>query len=249
MGAFGRASRGRAGRGRASRQASATARPRAPSPRIDDGRHLRSPFVAGRDRRGSETQKSRGHRRGAAAPGASVPWRPRFVWLTRRLEPQGPCLPAGPPELLLRLCREEAAVHVRKLPHNTELMQVFSTEAPRRPSQHTGLICEPATRGGTYRPCPHPDVDAGIACVPPPPARDLWRHRHGGDAVSAPSAALPSRTSSGPSRRNRRPPARPRPARRPPTLSPRHPANRAHPRLSGRHPRRHPRAPRSRPRS
>ncbi len=30
---------------------------------------------------------------------------------TRRLEPQGPCLPAGPPELLLGVVREGAAVH------------------------------------------------------------------------------------------------------------------------------------------
>ncbi len=34
---------------------------------------------------------------------------------TRRLEPQGPCLPAGPPELLLRLLGEGVAVHVRTI--------------------------------------------------------------------------------------------------------------------------------------
>ncbi len=37
---------------------------------------------------------------------------------TRRLEPQGPCLPAGPPELLLGLVREGAAVHAAILTHN-----------------------------------------------------------------------------------------------------------------------------------
>ena len=45
--------------------------------------------------------------------------------LTRRLEPQGPCLPAGPPELLLRLGREEAAVHIGNVPHNRWFMQPF----------------------------------------------------------------------------------------------------------------------------
>ena len=44
------------------------------------------------------------------------------------LEPQGPCLPAGPPELLLRVVREETAVHVRDYTHNREVMQRFVDE-------------------------------------------------------------------------------------------------------------------------
>ena len=40
-------------------------------------------------------------------------------------EPQGPCLPAGPPELLLGLVREGAAVHAASVTHNARLMQTF----------------------------------------------------------------------------------------------------------------------------
>ena len=42
---------------------------------------------------------------------------------TRRLEPQGPCLPAGPPELLLGLVREGAAVHAAIITHSGWKMQ------------------------------------------------------------------------------------------------------------------------------
>src|SRR6266404_2879658 len=71
------------------------------------------PSIAWWRGRRSEVQgkKNRGHHRGAAAPGASVPWRPRIVVSDAPSEPQGPCLPAGPPELLLGLVREGAAVH------------------------------------------------------------------------------------------------------------------------------------------
>ena len=44
---------------------------------------------------------------------------------TRRSEPQGPCLPAGPPELLLRVTREGTAVHVRDYTHSPRSMQPF----------------------------------------------------------------------------------------------------------------------------
>src|SRR4029077_18384958 len=70
------------------------------------------------------TTKNRGHHRGAAAPGASVPWRTRFVVVDAPSEPQGPCLPAGPPELLLRFLGE-VAVHSGNLTHIPESMQPF----------------------------------------------------------------------------------------------------------------------------
>ena len=47
-------------------------------------------------------------------------------------EPQGPCLPAGPPELLLGLVREGAAVHAAILTHYGRLMQTFIR--PGRPA-------------------------------------------------------------------------------------------------------------------
>ena len=137
--------------------------PAAPSPRMIVSMRVGPRFAGSRDRRaevvGGQT-KSRGHRRGAAAPGASVPWRPR----SRRRqcapsEPQGPCLPAGPPELLLGLVREEAAVHAASLTHIEVVDASISWSALRdRP-----------VGGGTHRACPV--TGASSAMVPPPAAR------------------------------------------------------------------------------
>ena len=61
--------------------AASTARPSGPSPRMSIVSMSWSLHRLGEGAAGSEVRarKSRGHRRGAAAPGASVPWRPRFV--------------------------------------------------------------------------------------------------------------------------------------------------------------------------
>ena len=48
---------------------------------------------------------------------------------TRRSEPQGPCLPAGPPELLLRVTREGTAVHVRDYTHSPRFHATISARA------------------------------------------------------------------------------------------------------------------------
>ena len=82
---------------------------------------------------------------------------------TRRLEPQGPCLPAGPPELLLRLLGEGVAVHVRTI-------RIFRTSCNHFLPGLRGL-----SRGGTHRRCPHPLVpDAG---TPGQPAASAGRAR------------------------------------------------------------------------
>src|SRR4051812_28193448 len=81
------------------------------------------------------------------------------------LEPQGPCLPAGPPELLLRLGREEAAVHIGNVPHNRWFMQPFSAAGPGEPRRFPSSCGLPAT-GGTYRPCPHGAHDVPCIAIP-----------------------------------------------------------------------------------
>ncbi len=101
-------------------RASATARPNGPSPRIAacivvssaSSDVTRGPAGAGGPDRHRANQKAavtvgvRGPRslRSLEAPGRR---------LCAPSEPQGPCLPAGPPELLLRLGREEVPAHPR----------------------------------------------------------------------------------------------------------------------------------------
>ena len=130
--------------------AASTARPRPPSPRMSIV-SMSCPFHSVWEGRRSGVpghMKSRGHRRGAAAPGASVPWRPRFVVSDAPSEPQGPCLPAGPPELLLRLFREEAAVHRAII----RISQRCVMQACRSRGRACGTC---ARRGGdTHRRCP-----------------------------------------------------------------------------------------------
>ncbi len=72
-------------------------------------------------------------------------------------EPQGPCLPAGPPELLLGLFREDSAVHIEIVAHNVELMQTFprgERAIGARDPLGRRLGLRPAPPGDTYRRCP-----------------------------------------------------------------------------------------------
>src|SRR5207249_11639743 len=68
-----------------------------------------------RERRSQEST-SRGHLVGVRGPWSLRARRLLFGRsLARRSEPQGPCLPAGPPELLLGLVGQEDAAHVNTL--------------------------------------------------------------------------------------------------------------------------------------
>src|SRR4051812_35391204 len=81
---------------------------------VPEDRHLAHvvvpPLVEGR-----RVQEVRDMKKPRSPSWCRGPWSLRSLeapvrrW-TRRLEPQGPCLPAGPPELLLGLLREGAAV-------------------------------------------------------------------------------------------------------------------------------------------
>ena len=107
----------------------------------DDRRASSWSSLGGPAGRGAGQQKSRGHHRGAAAPGASVPWRPRSVVVARRSALQGPCLPAGPPELLLHLAGEDWAVHDENHTHRTDSMQPFlSALALHARVEYTSLV-------------------------------------------------------------------------------------------------------------
>ena len=80
-----------------------------------------------------------GHEKAAVTVVVPRPLEPPFPggpgsskW-TRRLEPQGPCLPAGPPELLLGLVREGAAVHAAILTHNGASLATINQRERRKP--------------------------------------------------------------------------------------------------------------------
>ena len=111
------------GRGRAAMAAC----DRVPKPAVaeDDRRHVVSLALLSR-----ATGRSSGQRKTAVTIVVPRPLEPPFPGgpdpsLTCRSEPQGPCLPAGPPELLLGLLREETAVHAASLAHFDWLMQAF----------------------------------------------------------------------------------------------------------------------------
>ena len=103
----------------------AMAQPRRPSPRMKVCIVVVLTVGGTRHRCGGQ-QKDRGHRRGVRGPWSLRSRRPRFV-VCAPSEPQGPCLPAGPPELLLRLGREGAA-HGASLTHNRCPLQPFPGE-------------------------------------------------------------------------------------------------------------------------
>src|SRR5258706_5614065 len=69
--------------------------------------------------------KNRGHRVVPRPLEPPFPGGPDSSSATRRSVPQGPCLPAGPPELLLGLFREGSAVHAASITHLDWMMQVF----------------------------------------------------------------------------------------------------------------------------
>ena len=109
-----------------SRGVGATARPRPPSPRIVMVCMSSVPhFAWWRAAMVRRTQKSRGHRRGAAAPGVSVPWRPRFVVSDAPSRAPGPVPPGraarASSSTLRRRCGGSCANHT----HNPNFMQPF----------------------------------------------------------------------------------------------------------------------------
>src|SRR4029453_5592880 len=94
--------------------AAAMAHPRWPSPRtmVCMCGVLTRGWDLGRVR---GTTKHRGHRSVAAALEPPFPGGPGSSSLDAPSEPQGPCLPAGPPELLLRFLGEVTAEHLRTI--------------------------------------------------------------------------------------------------------------------------------------
>src|SRR6187399_894294 len=65
----------------------------------------------------------------------------RFVVVDAPSVPQGPCLPAGPPELLLGLVREDSAVHIGIVAHNVPMMQTFLSRLRPTPPSDTHRRC------------------------------------------------------------------------------------------------------------
>ena len=156
-------------------RASATARPNGPSPRMSARIEMSSASVlvargpSGKRRAGSPSgeSKSRGHQRcrgprslrSLEAPGRR---------LRAPSEPQGPCLPAGPPELLLRLGREEVPAHLADLTRVRRFTQPFPAAPPG--------VCEPgivytawarssAAERGTFNPCVLGSNPSGLTTV------------------------------------------------------------------------------------
>ena len=102
----------------------------------EDAVHVVVPSVCWRGRPGSGGS---GHEKAAVTVVVPRPLEPPFPGgpgsscRTRRLEPQGPCLPAGPPELLLGLVREGSAVHAANHTHNGRVMQPLLGACGGRP--------------------------------------------------------------------------------------------------------------------
>src|SRR4051812_26292067 len=118
---------------------------------VPEDRHLAHvvvpPLVEGR-----RVQEVRDMKKPRSPSWCRGPWSLRSLeapvrrW-TRRLEPQGPCLPAGPPELLLGLLREGAAVHAANLSHKThELQDLFFSDGRAGRGAASPSLRTPAAR-------------------------------------------------------------------------------------------------------
>ena len=167
---------------RARGRAAATARPRPPSPRIVMVCMSSVPRFAWWRAAGSggQTRKSRGHRRGAAAPGASVPWRPRFVVSDAPSRAPGPVPPGRAARASSSTPRRRCGGSCENHTHIPGLMQPFPA----------GPLAGPRSRGGTHRRCPHPPLPApGPLANLPRPLDERERGRGRGRRVAASSGS------------------------------------------------------------
>ena len=120
-----------------------------------------------------QESKRRGHHLGAAAPGASVPGDSCRLFARAPSEPQGPCLPAGPPELLLGLVGHEDAAHAHILhrmsgnaPPGLRIGRRRGPPGglhPVNPRRRAQARQPPTARGWVRQRGPHP-VNAAMAC-------------------------------------------------------------------------------------